>query len=188
MSHTRGPISTRMTPLPAACPSSRCGPPFSPIGYRAWTFGFISRTPAFSGRPIREPTLQGAESSHRNPESRLTSHSERSTPCSSSRTCAARRAVVSAGPESSISLAAAFPAASVSCIPSPSCLAAVSAFILTTARRPPRSSWRAPSCAMIAVASRILLTLSSMCDSASVVIRRELPWTSSPSPSTSPSQ
>ena len=35
LSHTRGPISPRMTPLPAACPSSRCGPPFSPIGYRA---------------------------------------------------------------------------------------------------------------------------------------------------------
>ena len=94
----------------------------------------FSRGALFSGRPIRHPTLTGAECSHRIRDSCLTCVSIPSTAWSSSNICACKYSSGLSGPGSGNLLAASLPILSVSAIPRPRCLAPVSAAMRTVER------------------------------------------------------
>ncbi len=53
--HCRMPISTSSGPAVMAVETRRCMPPAVPRGNKVWGGGFIFRSLAFSGRPMRAP-------------------------------------------------------------------------------------------------------------------------------------
>ena len=134
-----------------------------------WGFPFISRGAAFSGRPIRQPTRQGAADTHRKSLHFLTNHRAPSTVCSSINGSAARSASLSLGPSSGMAAAASRPACSVSAILFPCCLAAVSAAIRGMDLRCSKSSTRRVSSSMIFIDLTNRFRRSSMCALASIL-------------------
>ena len=176
-----------MVPLLAASVINLCGPPSLPIGKIACGLPFISRGAAFSGRPILQPTRQGAAATQRRSLHFRTSHNAPSTPCSSMRDSAASRAVGFGVPSSLISSAAFLPSSSVAAIVSPRCRAAVSAAIRRVERRCSKSAILSFSTEQVWCASSNRLSLDFRCASASTRTSTRFPFDAvcSPNPSSS---